>query len=871
MRSGHSWSGHERNVCFVNKGNGAFSDISYLSGAGFVDDARGLAALDWDNDGDLDIWMNNRSSPRLRFLRNDSGSKSHYVNLKLVGSTCNRDAVGARVEVHLPDRTLIKTVRSGVNYTVQGSTWVHFGLDQDDVIESIGIRWPDGSTTRHENVAADGRYVILQKDSKLLKYRGIAPTPSLAPSILNVPPMSQVASVPLGARLPLPDTLEFSLFDGPTKRLADFAGQPVLINLWASWCTNCVQELKGFVSERQTLEQAGVVVLACSVDDPKDLQAAIDMSKRLKFWFPTGTTNEQTLSLIDVIKNSTFDRYTPLPMPSSLLIDSRGRLARIYLGPCKAWQVADDVRTMESAQTDIEVLEQAANDKLGIWHRPYVWSETQIGEQLNNVLQFCLQDGLNEFAAFYARQLGEFLGRENRTAKAIKKYSNMILSAAHKSIDSAPESAEQLFRMVSSLDPTNGDALIGLTAALAAKGDGASLAEASRTIQSVLGNLPEPTNSKDFAAYGNLLISIGKFNEAIPYLEKAHQADADDKLVAAQLGSALVNTGRIEDGVTLLENSLSEMAPNAQFESVLASAYEQQDQQEKAGLRHQRVIELTEGATSVEDILVRGESNFYLNHWSDAARDLEIAIGKWPDKALQQLKLAIALTNLNRDSDAIKHFEAAVPNLNQSAKSELAWGMALARLKDFENAIEHFKKALEIEPGLAMAIRSLGTAYQLIGKPSDAAAAYTSYLRENPDDFEISQRVADIALTQGSVDEAVRVMRGIIASDKADEALDAARYKLAWLLAANPSDEIRNGKEAIKLALTLTKNVGRRIGVLDLLAAAYAENGDFESAVEIANEALTAATTDNPKMVEPIRSRIALYQNRKPFRTQDAN
>ena len=75
MRSGHSWSGNERNVCFINRGDGSFSDISYLSGTGYVDDSRGIAAMDWDGDGDLDIWMNNRSSPTNQVFAKRSAGK----------------------------------------------------------------------------------------------------------------------------------------------------------------------------------------------------------------------------------------------------------------------------------------------------------------------------------------------------------------------------------------------------------------------------------------------------------------------------------------------------------------------------------------------------------------------------------------------------------------------------------------------------------------------------------------------------------------------------------------------------------------------------------------------------------------------------
>ena len=57
MDAGRSFSGNERNCCFLNIGNGTFADISGISGLNYPDDGRGISTTDWDNDGDLDLWI----------------------------------------------------------------------------------------------------------------------------------------------------------------------------------------------------------------------------------------------------------------------------------------------------------------------------------------------------------------------------------------------------------------------------------------------------------------------------------------------------------------------------------------------------------------------------------------------------------------------------------------------------------------------------------------------------------------------------------------------------------------------------------------------------------------------------------------------
>ena len=99
IQSGKSFSGRERNCCFLNIGSRRFANISALSGLDFIDDARAAATVDWDHDGDLDLWIANRTGPQLRFLRNDIETGHHYVSLRLEGRSANRDGIGARVEV----------------------------------------------------------------------------------------------------------------------------------------------------------------------------------------------------------------------------------------------------------------------------------------------------------------------------------------------------------------------------------------------------------------------------------------------------------------------------------------------------------------------------------------------------------------------------------------------------------------------------------------------------------------------------------------------------------------------------------------------------------------------------------------------------
>ena len=74
VRDGRSWSGNEKNTLLLNLGKGEFADVSAVAGLDTKGDGRALAVVDWDHDGDLDLWYRDRTAPRLRLMLNNHAS-----------------------------------------------------------------------------------------------------------------------------------------------------------------------------------------------------------------------------------------------------------------------------------------------------------------------------------------------------------------------------------------------------------------------------------------------------------------------------------------------------------------------------------------------------------------------------------------------------------------------------------------------------------------------------------------------------------------------------------------------------------------------------------------------------------------------------
>ncbi len=129
---------------YYNARNGTFQDLSSRAGPGISDrrTSRGAALGDLDNDGSLEIVINNMNdTPSL--LKN-LGEKKNWILIKLVGTTSNRNGIGARVNLFAENRKQVDEVRSGGSYLSQNDFRLHFGIGDAAKVDRIDVIWPSG-------------------------------------------------------------------------------------------------------------------------------------------------------------------------------------------------------------------------------------------------------------------------------------------------------------------------------------------------------------------------------------------------------------------------------------------------------------------------------------------------------------------------------------------------------------------------------------------------------------------------------------------------------------------------------------------------------------------------------------------------------
>ena len=130
-------------LVYKNTGDGNFKDVSPEMGPGITErfSSRGAAFGDYDNDGDIDaLILNMNDLPSL--LRNDGGNQQNWIKLKLIGTKCNRTAVGARARVISGKHIQMDEVSSGTSVMSQSDLRLHFGLGDHEEVDLIEVKWP---------------------------------------------------------------------------------------------------------------------------------------------------------------------------------------------------------------------------------------------------------------------------------------------------------------------------------------------------------------------------------------------------------------------------------------------------------------------------------------------------------------------------------------------------------------------------------------------------------------------------------------------------------------------------------------------------------------------------------------------------------
>ena len=217
--------------------------------------------------------------------------------------------------------------------------------------------------------------------------------------------------------------------------------------------------------------------------------------------------------------------------------------------------------------------------------------------------------------------------------------------------------------------------------------------------------------------------------------------------------------------------------------------------------------------------------------------------------------------------EASAHFQKAMQIQPDFAEARYNFGNVLLLEGRTDEAAAQFQKVLEIQPDYAEAHNNLGNVLLRKGRVAAAMDHFQTALKIQPDFAEAHYNLGKALLAKGKVQEALAHCQAAL---KAQPDNPEVLSLLAWVLATWSEPSVRNGVQAVELARRASRlSGGTDPAVLQVLAAAYAENGQFAEAAATARQALQLADAQSDaSLADSLRAQAGLYRAGVPFRTR---
>ena len=132
---------------FISNGSGQFEERAADLGLADTEDGRGVVCADFDNDGDVDIFLWHHNENNSGTLYRNDGDGNNYLSVKLNGLPPNTEAAGARIKATVNGVTQMREIVIGSNFISQNPTRQIFGLGTASQVDELVIEWPDGQET----------------------------------------------------------------------------------------------------------------------------------------------------------------------------------------------------------------------------------------------------------------------------------------------------------------------------------------------------------------------------------------------------------------------------------------------------------------------------------------------------------------------------------------------------------------------------------------------------------------------------------------------------------------------------------------------------------------------------------------------------
>ena len=233
----------------------------------------------------------------------------------------------------------------------------------------------------------------------------------------------------------------------------------------------------------------------------------------------------------------------------------------------------------------------------------------------------------------------------------------------------------------------------------------------------------------------------------------------------------------------------------------------------------------------------------------------------------ENYNVGVALLARNKPQQAVEYFERAVAVDPRHVNALVNLAVHFASQRKVNEAITLLRRAIDVEPDSVPARLNLGNILSGTGQFENAAEHYSHIVNTGKAETTVHSRLARALLETGNVEEGTDQLEQALATGANDA---ATLVSLAWIKATSRDDKLRDGDRASELASRILANrLGSPVVAFDVVAAAHAEQGEFDKAVASAKKAIALMGGQQNELRKLIVKRLAGYQEKRPHRDVD--
>jgi len=372
-----------------------------------------------------------------------------------------------------------------------------------------------------------------------------------------------------------------------------------------------------------------------------------------------------------------------------------------------------------------------------------------------------------------------------------------------------------------------------------------------------------PRNDRAHVQLAGLLQQRGDLDGAIQHYRQAVELQPGVPETTMALGHALAEKGNLDEASRLLGGAATTQPDSARVATELGFVQAREGRLPEAIASYRRALALD--PRSVEAHAYLGSALAAQSQWDEAMAHLEEALRARPESAPLHNWMGMALREKARPQEALGHFREAVRLDPGLAIAHYNLGRALKQAGQMEDAVREYRLALKADPRLAAAHNGLGAVLAAEGRLGDAAQEFREALRLDPGHDEAHHNLGLALLLSGQARPALAEFQAALAR-RPD--WPAPMSQIAWIRATQVDPALRDPGEAVRLAERAAELTAHGDpSILDVLAAAYAANGDYGRAVATAEKASAVARArGSAALAGEIGKRLDLYRRDRPFR-----